>query len=273
MSAKGEDATRFSSVDQTCDPRFFIEFLEARKTVEGERQVKELIIESLGLKPGARVLDIGCGLGDDAREIAAIVGADGRVVGIDASETMITESKKRAAGLGLPVDFLIGDVRKLDFPDASFDFVRTDRVLMFVPEIQRAISEIVRVLRPGGRVVASELDHEMHFQDSHLPEISRKVYSVFATKQPQPRLGRQLHRLFAEQGLRNVKSVPRVIRAPYKTLRRALDGFLASAVARGQLVETEISSWLSDLAALDEAGLFSDGVMVFTAIGEKPYKL
>lgn len=270
MSAKGEDATHFSSVDQTSDPHFFIEFLEARKTVEGEREVKELIIELLGLKPGARVLDIGCGLGDDAREIAAIVGASGRVVGIDPSETMITESKKRTAGPALPVEFLIGDVRKLDFPDASFDFVRTDRVLMFVPEITQAISEIVRVLRPGGRVVASEIDHEMHFQDSHFPDISRRVYSVFAANQPQPRLGRQLHRLLAERGLRNVKSVPRVLRPPYKTWRRLVDGFLASAIVRGQLAETEISSWQSDIAMLDEAGLFNDGVIVFTASGEKP---
>jgi ubiquinone/menaquinone biosynthesis C-methylase UbiE len=163
------------------------------------------------------VLDVGCGTGDDAREIAGTVGANGRVVGIDPSETMIAESKKRAAGLGLPVEFLIEDVRKLNFPDASFDFVRTDRVLMFVPEIQQAISEIVRVLPPGGRVVASELDHEMHFQDSHFPDIIRKVCSVFAASQPHPHLGRQLHRLLAEQGLRNVKSVPRVLRPPYKT--------------------------------------------------------
>jgi ubiquinone/menaquinone biosynthesis C-methylase UbiE len=270
MSAKGGDVTHFSSVDQTSDPGFFIEFLEARKTIEGEREVKELIIELLELKPGARVLDVGCGTGDDAREIAGAVGANGRVVGIDPSETMIAESKKRAAGLGLPVEFLIADVRKLNFPAASFDFVRTDRVLMFVPEIQEAISEIVRVLRPGGRVVASELDHEMHFQDSHFPDIIRKVCSVFAASQPHPHLGRQLHRLLAEQGLRNVKSVPRVLRPPYKTYRRLMDGFLDSAIARGQLAETEISAWLNDIAALNDAGLFNDGVVVFTASGEKP---
>jgi len=94
MSTRGEDLTRFSAVDKSHDPRFFIEFLELRKTVEGEREVKDLIIELLGLRPGVQVLDVGCGLGDDAREIAGIVGASGRVVGIDPSETMIAESKK-----------------------------------------------------------------------------------------------------------------------------------------------------------------------------------
>ncbi len=139
-----EDITSgFTQVDQTKDPRFFIEFLDARKTVEGEREVKGLIIQLLALKPGTEVLDVGCGTGDDAREMAAIVGGNGRVVGIDLSDTLITESKSRSTGSGVRIEFLIGDVRKLKFPDASFDRVRTDRVLMFVPEIKRAISEIV----------------------------------------------------------------------------------------------------------------------------------
>lgn len=141
---------------------------------------------------------------------------------------------------------------------------------MFVPEIEKAVSEIARVLRPGGRVVASELDHEMHFQDSHFPEITRKVFSAFGARMPQRCLGRQLHRIFAEQGLRNVKSEPRVIRPPYQTFRRVLDGFLASAVARGELTEAEVASWIDDIAALDRASLFNNGVVVFTASGEKP---
>jgi ubiquinone/menaquinone biosynthesis C-methylase UbiE len=100
-----ENPTQFTKVDQTSDPRFFIEFLDARKTVEGEREVKELILDLLGLKTGARVLDVGCGTGDDAREIAGRVGPTDRVVGIDLSEFLVNESKRRADGLGLPVEF------------------------------------------------------------------------------------------------------------------------------------------------------------------------
>ena len=168
---KHEDiAGGFTKVDQTKDPCFFIEFLDARKTVEGEREVKDLINQLLALEPGMEVLDVGCGTGDDVREIAATVRGNGRVIGIDLSETMIAESKSRITGSSLRTEFLIGDVRRLEFADASFDCVRTDRVLMFVPEIKRAISEIVRVLRPGGRVVASEIDHELHYMDAAFPK-------------------------------------------------------------------------------------------------------
>src|SRR5262249_39842299 len=126
----------FTRVDQTVDPRFFIEFLDARKTVEGEREVKDLILEMLRLEPGVRVLDIGCGTGDDVREMARFVGTSGQVVGIDRSHALIAESMRRAEGSTLPVEFRPGDVCKLDFPGAAFDRIRTDRVLMYVPEIE-----------------------------------------------------------------------------------------------------------------------------------------
>src|SRR5208283_3069410 len=105
----GNIAQGFTQVDQTSDPRFFIEFLDARKTIEGEREVKQLILEMLDLKPGVRVLDVGCGTGDDVREIAGRAGGSGQIVGIDPSDALIAESKRRSVGSNLPVEFAIGD--------------------------------------------------------------------------------------------------------------------------------------------------------------------
>jgi predicted methyltransferase len=62
-------------------PRFFIEFLDARKIIEDERELKEQILRMLALHEGDSVLDVGCGTGDHAREIAGLVGIRGRVVG------------------------------------------------------------------------------------------------------------------------------------------------------------------------------------------------
>jgi ubiquinone/menaquinone biosynthesis C-methylase UbiE len=271
MSSSTADITQgFKQVDQAKDPRFFIEFLDARKTIEGEREVKELILEMLDLHPGARVLDVGSGAGDDAREIAEHVGPRGKVVGIDLSEALVAEAKRRAAGSALLVEFRLGDVRKLDFADATFDRIRTDRVLMFVPEIETAIAEMARVLRPGGRLVASELDHELRFIDSRLSEINRKVQAAWAASNPQPCLGRQLARLFADHGLRNAKSVARVLKPPHQFFVRVNEGFLSAAVARGELIQTEVDAWFADLAELAEAGMFTNGIVAFTVGGEKP---
>ena len=91
------DATQFNSVDHGGDARYFIEFLDARKTIEGESEVKASIIEMLSPTPGARVLDVGCG--DDARAIAALVGPSGKLVGIDVSGAMIAEFQTAQRGL------------------------------------------------------------------------------------------------------------------------------------------------------------------------------
>jgi len=93
-----ENPTHFEKVDQSTDPKYFIEFVDSRRMIEGKREIKELILSQLDLRPGAHVLDIGCGTGDDAREIAGLVSPSGRVVGIDTSEAMIAEAKRRAAG-------------------------------------------------------------------------------------------------------------------------------------------------------------------------------
>ena len=268
MPSKG-DPHEFIKVDQTSDPRYFVEFLDARKTIEGEREIKELVLDLLDLRLGAHVLDIGCGTGDDAREIAGLVGATGRVVGIDPSEVMVAEAKRRAPASVAALEFRTGDVRKLDFTDSSFDAVRTDRVLMFVPEIEQALSEIFRVLRPGGRLVTSELDLETYFVDSPMVETSREVFAFFAQNQPHSRLGRQLLRLVTQTGFRRTKSIPQVVRPPYKTFR-LFHEHLRSSIEKGRLPEEEVARWLEGLEQAEADDVFNYGIIVFTVCGEKP---
>ncbi|MBS0125364.1 class I SAM-dependent methyltransferase [Thetidibacter halocola] len=106
----------------------------------------------LNERPG-RVLEVGCGTG-----LALPFYAEGqRVTGIDFSADMLVKAKARVANhrLGAVEALLRMDARQLDFADASFDQVAAMHVLSVVPEPSRVLSEIVRVLRPGGRLVVS----------------------------------------------------------------------------------------------------------------------
>jgi SAM-dependent methyltransferase len=102
---------------------------------------------------GERVLDVGCGPGDLLRNMARQQPGWGALVGFDLSPGMA----RRAAELaeGLPVCFFVGDAQALPFPDAWFDLVMARHVLPYVPDIDRAVAEAARVLRPGGRFLAT----------------------------------------------------------------------------------------------------------------------
>ena len=107
------------------------------------------------LAPGERVLDVACGTGATVVEAAAAVGPSGKVVGIDLSGRMVEAARRRAEESRVSnATFARMDAERLDLPDASFDVVLCALGLMYVPDPARALREMRRVLRPGGRLVA-----------------------------------------------------------------------------------------------------------------------
>src|SRR6516164_8037954 len=98
-----DDITFFSGVDRTKDPDFFKRFLDEGNKIPGIIASKPIILAGLRLTGAEKVLDVGCGLGDDTFEIARLVGSGGRVVGVDVSESMISAARDRAAAQNLTV--------------------------------------------------------------------------------------------------------------------------------------------------------------------------
>ncbi len=114
---------------------------------------------SLGpLNPGDAVLDIGCGVGVDSLVAGRLVGAGGRVVGLDVTLAMIERARAHQARLGLgQVTFQVGDAEALPFPDNDFDAVISNGVFNLALDKARALSEVHRVLKPGGRFMVADM--------------------------------------------------------------------------------------------------------------------
>lgn len=112
------------------------------------------VVASANLQPGQRVLDVACGTGVLTRELARRVGSSGSVVGLDINAGMLTVARRLLQG----VEFREGSADALPFPAASFDLVTCQFGLMFFPDRARALREMLRVLVPGGRVVAAVWD-------------------------------------------------------------------------------------------------------------------
>jgi ubiquinone/menaquinone biosynthesis C-methylase UbiE len=162
-------------------PRFFSHF--------GHR-----LVELARIPSGARVLDVATGKGAVLVPAAAAVGPRGRVTGIDLSEAMVQEAVQEIDRLGLEnAEVLEMDAEDLRFPDASFDCVLCAFAIFFFPRLDRALREMRRVLRPGGRIAVttwdSSFDEQWRWFDelvkAHLPPEAEPEQTV-ASRSPSP---------------------------------------------------------------------------------------
>jgi len=119
---------------------------------------------------GETVLDVGCGAGMDLLLAAKRAGLTGHVIGIDMTEAMVERARKSAAAAGIyQVEVRQGDATALPVADASIDVVSSNGVLNLVPEKERGFAEIMRVLKPGGRLHLADI--ALNFE---LPEDARR---------------------------------------------------------------------------------------------------
>jgi SAM-dependent methyltransferase len=114
------------------------------------------------IQPGETVLDIGSGAGMDLLLAARRVGPTGRAIGVDMTTAMIERARASAVAAGLTnVELRQGDATRLPLEDASVDVVISNGVLNLVPEKEKAFAEILRVLRPGGRLQLGDVTVEV----------------------------------------------------------------------------------------------------------------
>ncbi|WP_157244900.1 class I SAM-dependent methyltransferase [Nonomuraea typhae] len=141
-------------------PRAY-EFLAGLGYLGRRREAFTRLAALAGIRPGHAVLDVGCGTGYLTRIMAPVIGPAGHVTGVDPSPPMIDHARRHAPG---NCAYIVGEGQDLDLPDGTFDVVTSSLAVHHMPVAARgrAVQEMYRVLRPGGRLLIAEFRPPAH---------------------------------------------------------------------------------------------------------------
>jgi ubiquinone/menaquinone biosynthesis C-methylase UbiE len=261
----------FKDVDRAADPRTYVSYLDQVTALEGAQAYKRQTFALLGVRPGDAVLDVGCGTGDDLRQLADLVGSSGRAVGLDSSETMLQQARSRCAGL--PVECHLGDAAQLPFADGTFDACRADRVFQHLEDPTQALRELARVARVGARIVVSDPDWDTLVIDSADRELTRRIVAFRSDQVRNGWMGRQLARLAKQCGLTDIIVHPftgTFTEWPVADRLFNLQETVEVAVDAHVISPSEATAWVSDLAERASAGCFFSALSGFALSGRRP---
>ena len=166
-------------------------------------------LREIGILPGERILDLGSGLGQLTRAMAAASGESGRAVGIDFSADQVEEAKRiaRDANEERRVEFRVGDASSPPLREeewGTFDVAHARFLLEHVPAPQQVVSEMARAVHPGGRVVLADDDHEalrLWPEPAGVGAVWRAYIRTYDRLGNDPHIGRRLVQLLADAGL------------------------------------------------------------------------
>jgi ubiquinone/menaquinone biosynthesis C-methylase UbiE len=262
----------FSAVDASGDAETLVAALDEQANLPAIERLRATVIGLLAPRSGDRLLDAGCGTGDVARQLAAEVGPDGQVVGIDASATMIAEANRRSTDPTLRVEFRRGNIARLDAADEEFDGAISERVFQHLDDPRAALAELVRVTRAGGRIAVVDSDWGLHAIHGADPAITARIIAFWAEHAANGWAGRQLPALFARAGLVEPVVVADTITScdPRSPSLQPFAAMAAAAERHGAVTADDKAAWLAQLSDAGAQGTFFWAVTLIAVVGRRP---
>ena len=226
------------------------------------------------LASGDAVLDVGCGVGEVCVELAAIVGPEGRVVGVDRSDAMVEAARRTVAASGKSVDLGTASVYELPFADGAYDAVRAERVFQHLDDPEAALREMLRVTKPGGRVLLSDPDHGqagLALDDPAYRRVYEALQRAMTKMIVNPHSGTRLRGMLVRAGLGDVAQLVNSFAFDHPQFMQMffVNERLAAATAAGEITEGEGAQFIAALAERHRAGTFFGSAIGYTVAGTK----
>ena len=237
--------------------------------------IKQRSYALMQIKPDHKVLDLGCGPGTDTISLAPLVGASGEVIGADYDEAMIAVARQCAeqAGVNAWVKHQCADAVSLPFEADYFDSCRSERLFQHLLNPAQALSEMIRVTKPGGWVVVLDTDWGSLSTDSDDTDIERRLARFVAESYLHNGYsGRTLYRLFKQQNLADISFEVIPLATPNYALARQVSQAEKSeqeALKAGVISAEELHRWQTGLEQKDLEGTYFSSVNLVMFSGRK----
>ncbi len=258
----------FESASHGAEFAAYLCALEAFDRLEQLQELKALALEYTGIGPGSQVLEVGCGFGLETLRLARLALPGGRVAGCDLSSDFLAEARRRAGAAGVNIAFEQARVETLPYPDQSFEILWSERLLIYVPNLRQAASEMRRVLRSGGRLVSIEPDISTSTLNLENRDLVRRVMGHEADRNvAHGWLPGRLGGILQNAGFSPIRLATRVVVFSPELAAGYFAQCGRSAAADGVLSDAELHDWNSGIASLLKEGkLFATvGYFLFTA--------
>ena len=215
----------------------------------------EPFLHEAGLRSGVHCLDLGCGSGEITKRMVPLVGANGKVAGVDFDQKIIEIARAEAAAKGLGISFQTSNIESEDLSGGPYDFVFARFFLSHLKKPEAAIEKIKNVLRPGGSLAVEDVDFHGHFchPDSHAFERYVELYARTGIQNGvDPYIGPRLPELLEGGGFKEVKLnvvLPTFKDGEGKTMALlTLSAIQEAVVAKGLADRVEVQNLLTELA-------------------------
>ena len=233
---------------------------------------RRVLLETIAPRSGERALDIGCGPGFVTEELARAAGPAGAVYAMDKSDSAVIMTRRRCAEFA-NVHVQTAEATQLPYADADFDLAVATQVYEFIPDVQTALSELHRVLRPGGRAAIIDTDWQTILWHTRHPDRMARVLKVWDEHLAHPVLPRTLGTLLrkAEFSLLDCRVIP-YLDVAYKPenysfhMAKTVRGFVRG---RQGITREEADEWASEFQKLAEVGAYFFCLNRFLFLAEK----